>query len=87
MIVDEAVQHGDVLRAIWKGAPVELTQVRLFDIYRGQGAGLGAGKKSLAYSLTYRSRDRTLTDEEANRLHEGIKAVLRRELRAEMREQ
>jgi phenylalanyl-tRNA synthetase beta chain len=37
---------------------------------------LGPGKKSLAFSLTYRGTDRTLTDNEATSAHEAIKAAL-----------
>ena len=84
MIVDEGVSHAAVLKAIWQAAPAELTDVRLFDIYRGQG--LGEGKKSMAYSLTYRSMEKTLTDEAVNGMHDGIKAILRSELQAEIRE-
>jgi phenylalanyl-tRNA synthetase beta chain len=84
IIVSEAVKHEDILKIIWKNAPKELTAVELFDIFRGEV--IGQAMKSLAYSLVYRSYERTLTDEEANKHHEGIKAVLKRELKAEIRE-
>ena len=38
--------------------------VEVFDVY--QGAGVGEGKKSLAYALSFRSAERTLTDDEIN---------------------
>ena len=47
---------------------------------------MGVGKKSMAYSLTYRSLERTLTDEEANGLHEAVKRKIVNELKAEVRE-
>ncbi len=78
------VKHASILRAIWKKAPKELTAVQLFDIY--VGAGMGAGYKSMAYSLTYRAADRTLTDNEVNALHLSVKDGLRSELKAEIRE-
>mgnify|MGYP000723733853 CR=1 FL=1 len=84
LVVDETVRHEEVLGIIKKSAPPELTAVELFDIFRGSAIGLG--RKSLAYSLTYRSSERTLTDEEANRYHEAVKAALRSELKAEIRE-
>lgn len=84
LVVPESVPHEAVVRVIQQHAPAELTDIRLFDIYRGEV--IGAGRKSLAYSLTYRSAERSLTDEEANRLHETIKAALRSELGAEIRE-
>jgi len=84
LVVDEAVSHEAVLDVIWSVAPSELTAARLFDIYRGRE--LGAGCKSMAYALTYRAADRTLTDEDANALHERIKAALRERLSATLRE-
>lgn len=84
MVVDDTVTHEAVTECVWKGAPPELVDLRLFDVYRGKG--LGEGRKSLAYSMTYRSMERTLTDETANALHERVKAALRQELRADIRE-
>jgi phenylalanyl-tRNA synthetase beta chain len=84
MVVDENVTHEQIMRAVLEEAPVELTKVELFDIFRK--GSLGAGKKSLAYSIVYRSSERTLTDEEANMYHENIKKVIRKELNAEIRE-
>ncbi len=84
IIVDLDVRNGDVLNIIEKNAPAELTGVRLFDIYTGNG--VRDNKKSLAYSFTYRSLVRTLTDEEANELHESVKDNIIEELNAEVRE-
>ena len=83
MLVDDFVSHADVLAVIKKYAPDELTSVELFDIFKGKG--IADGKKSVAYSLVYRSSARTLTDEEANKLHESIKNALRKELKVEIR--
>lgn len=84
MVVTEDVTHEDVLRIVKKAAPMELTGVELFDIFRSEQ--IGVCKKSMAYSLVYRSAERTLTDEDANRYHEAIKEALRKELKAEIRE-
>jgi len=46
---------------------------------------VGAGKRSLAYSLTYRAADRTLTDEEIDAAHEKIVQKLRERFHAELR--
>lgn len=78
-----SVKHADVVRVIRANAPAELTTVELFDIFCGKG--ISAGKKSMAYSFEYRSPERTLTDEEANRLHDAVKQVLRDELDIELR--
>jgi len=84
LVVDESVLHGDIVQTIWKQAPKELIRVDLFDIFRSEG--VGHGRKSMAYSLVYRSTERTLTDEEANGFHEAIKQGLRTGLKAEIRE-
>ena len=78
-----SVKHADVIRVIRANAPIELTSVELFDIFFGKG--ISDGMKSMAYSLEYRSLERTLTDEEANRLHEAVKQVLKNELNVELR--
>ncbi len=84
MVVNQTVTHEAVLRVIQRAAPPELADVRLFDVFEHER--LGPGRKSMAYSMTYRSREKTLTDEAVNRLHEAIKKVLRDELAAEIRE-
>lgn len=82
--VSSAVRHADVAKIIWKKSPKELTSVDLFDIYSSKE--IGAGFKSMAYSLKYQSLDRTLTDDEVNRLHEAVKTQLKNELQVEIRE-
>lgn len=57
--------------------------VRLFDEYAGDP--VPKGKKSLAYSVSYRAADRTLTDKEFSKAREGIIERLRKELSAELR--
>jgi phenylalanyl-tRNA synthetase beta chain len=84
VVVDRGVQHGDILKIIDKVSPPELTGVELFDIF--SGGEMKQGKKSMAYSLTYRSFERTLTDEDANGYHERIKDALKGELGVEIRE-
>ena len=60
-----------------------LAGVTLFDLYRGPQ--IGAGKKSLAYSLTYQAPDRTLTDAEIAQLRGKIVKRLQDELGAVLR--
>lgn len=59
-----------------------LEEVRLFDLY--QGAPVPEGKRSLAYSLTYRAADRTLTDAEVEEVHSRVRQALA-QLGAELR--
>jgi phenylalanyl-tRNA synthetase beta chain len=72
-----------IIEAIKKNAPKELTEVELFDIYEDER--LGCDVKSMAYSLTYRSMERTLTDEEVNELHQSVVARLESALGVEIR--
>jgi phenylalanyl-tRNA synthetase beta chain len=63
LLVDAAVPAADVEAALVAGAGHLLEAVRLFDLFTG--AQVGSGRKSLAYKLTFRAPDRTLTAEEA----------------------
>ena len=59
LVVDEAVPAAQVEAALRAGAGVDLESVALFDVYRGDQ--LSEGKKSMAYRLSFRSAERTLT--------------------------
>jgi phenylalanyl-tRNA synthetase beta chain len=63
LVVDEAVPAAEVEAALTEGAGPLLEAVRLFDVYASEQ--VGAGRKSLAYKLTFRAPDRTLTVDEA----------------------
>jgi len=70
VICDEriyALQLEDVIRA---AAGSALEKLELFDVYRG--AQIGADKKSIAFSLTLRSPDHTMTDAESDAIMENI---------------
>ena len=56
---------------------------RLFDVYRG--SQIETGYKSVAYSITYRSAEKTLTDDDIAPVHENILKELSEKLRAELR--
>jgi phenylalanyl-tRNA synthetase beta chain len=82
VIVDESVPAARVEALIRQTGGKTVTQVRLFDVYRGEQ--IGAGKKSLAYSLTYQS-DKTLTDAEAAAIRNKIVKRLEYEVGAKLR--
>ncbi|TCB95361.1 phenylalanine--tRNA ligase subunit beta [Micromonospora zingiberis] len=63
LVVDDTVPAQAVQQALTEGAGELLESVRLFDVYASEQ--LGTGRKSLAYKLTFRAPDRTLTVEEA----------------------
>ena len=83
VIVDEAVPADRVEAVIRASGGVLLAGLTLFDVYRGEQ--IGAGKKSLAYSLTYQAPDRTLTDAEVAKLRGRIVKRLQEELGAVLR--
>jgi phenylalanyl-tRNA synthetase beta chain len=80
--VPEEVLAGDLVAAA-KGAVAELSDMRAFDVYRGEQ--VGPGRKSIAFRVEFRSPERTLTDEEAARLRQQIVAVLSERFGAELR--
>ena len=62
LLVDESVEVGAMLSTFTRAASAIVTNVALFDVYRG--AGVEEGKKSLAFSVTLQDAAKTLTDEE-----------------------
>ena len=83
IVVDEELPAERAVEVIRQAGGKLLRDVRLFDIFRG--GQLGAGKKSLAYSLTYQAPDRTLTDTEATQVRQRIIRRLEQELGAKLR--
>jgi phenylalanyl-tRNA synthetase beta chain len=78
----EEVLAGDLVAAA-KSAVPELSEMRPFDVYRGEQ--VGPGRKSIAFRVEFRSPERTLTDEEAAGLREKIVDVLTERFGAELR--
>lgn len=70
-VVDEGVTHEKLVQCMSSAGGKLLEEVRLFDVYRDDQR-IGAGKKSMAYALTYRAVDRTLTGEEVDKAHERL---------------
>lgn len=71
IVVPDEVTCEDLLQRITSAGGKLLENVRLFDVYRDP-ARVGIGKKSMAFSLTYRSDDHTLTSDEVERAHSKI---------------
>lgn len=87
MIVPEALTHEEILNEIFRVNEPLLQKVEFFDLFSGKdAASFGAGKKSLAYALTYRDKTRTLTNDEITVVHAKIRERLQRELGVELRE-
>jgi len=82
VIVDESVAASRLEDLIRQTGGRSVSAVRLFDVYRGEQ--IGAGKKSLAYSLTYQA-EKTLTDAEAAAIRSKIVKRLAQEVGAKLR--
>ncbi len=77
VVVDEQVPVREVSDFISSHGSELIERVELFDMYRG--APLPPGKKNLAFNIYYRRDDRTLTEKEANEVHEAIAQRIRKQ--------
>ena len=84
VVVDGGFQAQQIVDVIRELAQPLVEDVRVFDHYAG--APIPAGKKSLAYSISYRAPDRTLTDDEVNALHADVVRGLLQRVPAEVRQ-
>lgn len=78
VVLDEAVPAEHVEAVMRRASRQLLTRVRLFDVY--QGDQVPAGKRSLAFALTFQAPDRTLTDAEVEPTRQRIIGTLKRQL-------
>ena len=83
IVVDKEVLSDMPTELIYTTGGDSVDSVRLFDVYEGEQ--VPAGKKSLAYTITYHSATETLTDKAVNALHDEVVKCLNRELGAELR--
>ena len=87
MVVPLSLSHANIIATLERGAEPLLTKIELFDLFTDPtGVKIPADRRSLAYSLTYRSPERTLTADEVNAAHARLKARLVQELGVTLRE-
>src|SRR6266496_4188121 len=87
MFVGAKITHAEILAAIASANEPLLEKVELFDLFmENDGKEAPEMKKSLAYSLTYRDKNRTLTSEKVSAVHARIRERLRNDVGAELRE-
>ena len=87
MLAPLTLHHESIVATLAKAKEPLLAGLELFDVFTDPtGAKVPADKKSLAYSLTYRSAERTLTAEEVNAAHAKLKQHLTAELGVALRE-
>ena len=83
LVLPEGVPAAQVTAALYRFGAPWLEEARLFDVYTGDQ--VPAGKRSLAFRLSYRDPERTLTDELINPHHQALVEGLARELGGELR--
>lgn len=83
VVVDEEFPAQRFLDAVKEASQPLVEEARVFDQYTG--SPIPAGKKSLAYTISYRAPNRTLTDDEVNVMHDQLVAQLVRQLPMEVR--
>jgi phenylalanyl-tRNA synthetase beta chain len=84
LVLERELPGATVIEAVKEVAPPLLESVEIFDVYEGQG--IEAGRKSIALACRYRAKDRTLTDEEVNRVHSAVVERARTRLGAGLRQ-
>lgn len=83
IIVDEGTTWAEIREAVEGAGVAFLKKIEFFDLYRGKP--VPEGRKSLAFSLVFRSEDRTLIGEEVNKAVEDLISLLGRRFSAELR--
>jgi phenylalanyl-tRNA synthetase beta chain len=87
LVAPQRLPHAEIVSVLQKASEPLLAGVELFDVFTDPtGVRVPADRKSLAYSLTYRSAERTLTADEVNAAHARLKDRLKSELAVTLRE-
>lgn len=84
LIVDEDLEIGEIEAQVKSMGIGILRDIKLFDVYRGEQ--VDNGKKSVAFSLTYRDDEKTLTDEETDEAHNSVVEMLKEKFGATLRD-
>ena len=82
-VVNEDAASSTITAAIASKAGSDLKAANLFDVYVGKG--IAKGKKSLTYSLSWQSKNRTLTDDEVDKIMGKIVSFLSKKFNAKLR--
>ena len=84
LIVDSSISVGRIVREIKQTGNDLIEDVRIFDVY-SEGELAKSGEKSVSVSLIIRSKEKTLTDDEANLVQSSTFDKLSKSLNARMR--
>ena len=83
ILLDDTINASGIYDVIKEEARGLVRSVDVFDLYKGQQ--IQEGKKSLAYTIEYRSDERTLNDKEVNDMHKKVQDALTKRLGAQIR--
>ncbi len=83
LVIDMHIPIGEIEREIWHAGGANLVKVHLFDYYRGEQ--VAKDKKSIAFSLTFSSKERTLDEKDVQQAVQKILAHLKSLFAAELR--
>ena len=83
IVVDKNISADEIAKLIKKAAGALLTKIDIFDVY--EGVNIPKNKRSIAYSLSFGTMDRTLTDEEINNIMSKVIENLQNKIGAELR--
>ena len=83
LLLDESVSYADLRAAAFKQAKKLLKQVGLFDVYRGDK--IPEGKKQYALSFVIQDTDKTLTDQDTERVMERLLTTFQKDFGAQLR--
>lgn len=82
LLVEQSVLGRDIINAL-QGYHEWLTNVNFVDLFTGEG--IGKGKKSLTLSMTFQHPDRTLTEEDVNKIMDDLMVTLKKDFKVELR--
>lgn len=74
IIVDKEIESREILRCVENIQEMLIEDVHLFDVF--EGTPIPEGKKSISFRITYRSKSKTLEDEDVNQIHQKISKIL-----------
>jgi len=83
LLVDDTISASSIYNVIKEEAKGIVKAIDVFDLYKGRQ--ITEGKKSLAYTIEYRSDERTLNDKEVNEIHKKVQDALVKRLGAQIR--
>jgi len=83
LVIDSNREYAEIENAVSKAKINQLKSIKLFDIFESEK--IGANKKSMAVSFTFRDDDKTLTDKEIDEMMNKIIGIYQKELGAEIR--